>query len=177
MSFVRRATPADQAATPAAGPLDRLLALGRPLVMGVLNVTPDSFSDGGSFFDPDAAIKQARRMVADGADILDIGAESTRPYGGAVAVPSAEEIERLARVLPAAVGLGVPVSIDTTKASVAEWAVTAGAAMVNDVWGLQRDNELARVVTQRRVPVIVTHNRQAADPSSDIMTDIAAFFS
>jgi len=157
--------------------LARLLALGRPLVMGVLNVTPDSFSDGGRFFDPAAAIKQASRMVADGADILDIGAESTRPYGGAVAVPSAEEIERLARVLPAAVRLGVPVSIDTMKASVAEWAVTAGAAMVNDVWGLQRDNELARVVAQCGVPVIVMHNRQAADPSSDIMTDIAAFFS
>lgn len=157
--------------------LARLLALGRPLVMGVLNVTPDSFSDGGRFFDPAAAIKQASRMVADGADILDIGAESTRPYGGAVAVPSAEEIERLARVLPAAVRLGVPVSIDTMKASVAEWAVTAGAAMVNDVWGLQRDNELARVVAQCGVPMIVMHNRQAADPSSDIMTDIAAFFS
>jgi dihydropteroate synthase len=145
--------------------------------MGVLNVTPDSFSDGGRFFDPAAAIKQASRMVADGADILDIGAESTRPYGGAVAVPSAEEIERLALVLPAAVRLGVPVSIDTMKASVAEWAVTAGAAMVNDVWGLQRDNELARVVAQCGVPMIVMHNRQAADPSSDIMTDIAAFFS
>src|SRR5882724_7720712 len=151
--------------------LARLIALGRPLVMGVLNVTPDSFSDGGCFLDPAAALEQASRMIAEGADILDIGAESTRPYGGAVAVPSAEEIERLARVLPAAVRLGVPVSIDTMKASVAEWAVTAGAAMVNDVWGLQRDNELARVVAQCGVPVIVMHNRQAADPSSDIMTD------
>jgi dihydropteroate synthase len=157
--------------------LARLLALGRPLVMGVLNVTPDSFSDGGRFFDPAAAITQARRMVADGADILDIGAESTRPYGGAVAVPSAEEIGRLARVLPAAVGLGVPLSIDTMKASVAEWALAAGAAMVNDVWGLQRDSDLARVVAQRAVPVIIMHNREAVDPSIDIMADIAAFFS
>ncbi|HKF13229.1 MAG TPA: dihydropteroate synthase [Xanthobacteraceae bacterium] len=145
--------------------------------MGVLNVTPDSFSDGGRFFDPAAAITQARRMVADGADILDIGAESTRPYGGAAAVPSAEEIGRLARVLPAAVGLGVPLSIDTMKASVAEWALAAGAAMVNDVWGLQRDSDLPRVVAQREVPVIITHNREAADPSIDIMADIAAFFS
>jgi len=145
--------------------------------MGVLNVTPDSFSDGGRFFDPGAAITQARRMVADGADILDIGAESTRPYGGAAAVPSAEEIGRLARVLPAAVGLGVPLSIDTMKASVAEWALAAGAAMVNDVWGLQRDSDLPRVVAQREVPVIITHNREAADPSIDIMADIAAFFS
>jgi len=157
--------------------LARLLALGRPVVMGVLNVTPDSFSDGGRFFDPAAAITQARRMVADGADILDIGAESTRPYGGAAAVPSAEEIGRLARVLPAAVGLGVPLSIDTMKASVAEWALAAGAAMVNDVWGLQRDSDLPRVVAQRAVPVIITHNREAADPSIDIMADIAAFFS
>jgi len=116
-------------------------------------------------------------MVADGADILDIGAESTRPYGGAAAVPSAEEIGRLARVLPAAVGLGVPLSIDTMKASVAEWALAAGAAMVNDVWGLQRDSDLPRVVAQREVPVIITHNREAADPSIDIMADIAAFFS
>jgi dihydropteroate synthase len=177
MTLVRQAAGYPGGETNSPDLLARLLALGRPLVMGVLNVTPDSFSDGGRFFDPAAAIKQASRMVADGADILDIGAESTRPYGGAVAVPSAEEIERLARVLPAAVRLGVPVSIDTMKASVAEWAVTAGAAMVNDVWGLQRDNELARVVAQCGVPMIVMHNRQAADPSSDIMTDIAAFFS
>src|ERR671935_951211 len=78
--------------------LARLLALGRPIVMGVLNITPDSFSDGGHFLDPAAALEQARRMVAAGADILDIGAESTRPYGGAVAVPLEEEMNRLARV-------------------------------------------------------------------------------
>src|SRR5262249_38504538 len=157
--------------------LARLLALGRPLVMGVLNVTPDSFSDGGRFFDPGAAITQATRMVADGADILDIGAESTRPYGGAAAVPSAEEIGRLARVLPAAVGLGVPLSIDTMKASVAEWALAAGAAMVNDVWGLQRDSDLPRVVAQREVPVIITHNREAPDPSLHNIARNAAVFS
>src|SRR5262245_65779962 len=92
--------------------LARLLALGRPVVMGVLNVTPDSFSDGGRFLDPAAALEQARRMVAQGADILDIGAESTRPYGGAQTVSSAEEMRRLAPVLTAAVTLGVPVSID-----------------------------------------------------------------
>jgi len=177
MTLVRQAAGHPGGDTNSPGLLARLLTLGRPLVMGVLNVTPDSFSDGGYFFDPAAALSQARRMVADGADILDIGAESTRPYGGAVAVPSAEEIGRLARVLPAAVGLGVPVSIDTMKASVAEWALAAGAVVVNDVWGLQRDSELARVVAQRAVPVIITHNREAADPSIDIMTDIAAFFS
>jgi dihydropteroate synthase len=157
--------------------LARLLALGRPLVMGVLNVTPDSFSDGGRFLDPASALEQASRMIAEGADILDIGAESTRPYGGAVAVSSDEEIRRLAPVLPAAVAMGVPVSIDTMKAAVAEWALAAGAVIVNDVWGLQRDGGLARVVAVHRVPVIVMHNRDAADPAIDILADISAFFS
>jgi dihydropteroate synthase len=156
--------------------LERLLALGRPIVMGVLNVTPDSFSDGGRFFDAATALDQARRMVAEGADILDIGAESTRPYGGALAVPIEEEMRRLAPILPTAVALGVPVSIDTMKAGVAEQAIATGAAIVNDVWGLQRDRDLARVVAEHGVPVIVMHNRDAADPSLDIMADIAAFF-
>jgi dihydropteroate synthase len=157
--------------------LARLLALGRPVVMGALNVTPDSFSDGGRFLDPKNAIDQARRMIAEGADVLDIGAESTRPYGGAVAVSIAEEMRRLTPVLPAVVALGVPVSIDTMKAEIAAWALAAGAAIVNDVWGLQRDSELPRVVAQHAVPVIIMHNREAADPSIDIIADISAFFS
>jgi dihydropteroate synthase len=156
--------------------LARLLGLGRPLVMGVLNVTPDSFSDGGRFFDPQRAVEHARRMAAEGADILDIGAESTRPYGGMVAVSSEEELRRLEPVLPAVAALGVPVSIDTMKASVAVAALAAGASIVNDVWGLQRDGDLARVVAEHDVPVIIMHNREAADPSIDIMADIAAFF-
>jgi dihydropteroate synthase len=156
--------------------LARLFALGRPLVMGVLNITPDSFSDGGRFFDPETALDQARRLIAEGADILDIGAESTRPYGGAVAVPIDEEMRRLAPVLPVAVTLGVPVSIDTMKAIVAERAIADGAAIVNDVWGLQRDSDLARVIAEHGVPAIIMHNRAAADPSLDIMADIAAFF-
>jgi dihydropteroate synthase len=158
-------------------PLARLLALGRPVVMGVLNVTPDSFSDGGRFLDPERAIDHARRLVAEGADILDIGAESTRPYGGAVAVSGDEEMRRLEPILPAVLALGLPVSIDTMKASVAAWALDAGAAIANDVWGLQRDPEMAREVAARGVPVIVMHNREAADPAIDIMADIAAFFS
>ena len=157
--------------------LARLLALGRPAVMGVLNVTPDSFSDGGRFIEPLTAIEQARRLVAEGADLLDIGAESTRPYGGAVPVPIEEEIHRLAPVLPVAVALGVPVSIDTMKAKVAAWALASGAAIVNDVWGLQRDGDLPRVCADFGVPVIIMHNRESADPSIDIMADIAAFFS
>ena len=157
--------------------LARLLALGRPAVMGVLNVTPDSFSDGGRFLDPITAIEQAKRMAAEGADILDIGAESTRPYGGMVAVAAEEEMRRLAPVLPAMTALGVPVSIDTMKAEVAAWALGCGAAIVNDVWGLQRDRDLARVAAEHAVPVIIMHNREAADPAIDIMADIAAFFS
>jgi dihydropteroate synthase len=160
----------------AAPPLARLLALHRPLVMGVLNVTPDSFSDGGRFFDPERAIAHARQLVAEGADILDVGAESTRPYGGALAVSEDEERRRLEPVLPAVLRLGVPVSIDTMKASVAAWAIDTGAAIANDVWGLQRDPDMARVVAERGVPVIVMHNRESADPAIDIMAYIAAFF-
>ncbi len=158
-------------------PLARLLALGRPVVMGVLNVTPDSFSDGGRFFDPEPAIGHARRLVAEGADILDIGAESTRPYGGAVVVSADEELRRLEPILPTVLGLGIPVSIDTMKAKVAAWALDAGAAIANDVWGLQRDPDMGRVVAERGVPVIIMHNREAADPAIDIMADIVAFFS
>jgi dihydropteroate synthase len=158
-------------------PLARLLARGRPIVMGILNVTPDSFSDGGQFFDPQRAIAHARRMIAEGADILDIGAESTRPYVGATPVSSTEELRRLAPVLPALADLGVPISIDTMKAEVAIAALAAGATIVNDVWGLQRDPAMARVVAEHSVPVVIMHNREAADAAIDIMADIRAFFS
>jgi dihydropteroate synthase len=177
VSLSRHALPLpDGVAKDAADPLARLLALRRPLVMGVLNVTSDSFSDGGRFLEPESAIAQARRMAAEGADILDIGAESTRPYGAAVAVSLEEERRRLAPVLPTVLALGLPVSIDTLKAEVAAWALDAGAAIANDVWGLQRDPDMARVVAERGVPVIVMHNREAADPLIDIMADIKAFF-
>ena len=153
-----------------------LLAERRPLVMGVLNVTPDSFSDGGRFIDPERAMAQARLMVEAGADIIDIGAESTRPYGGMTPVSRDEEIARLAPVLGAVVALGKPVSIDTMKAEVARWALAEGATMANDVWGLQRDPGMAGVVAESGLPVVVMHNRDSADPAIDIMTDLAAFF-
>ena len=172
-----RPTRANSDRATAANPLAGLLALGRPVVMGVLNVTPDSFSDGGRFLDPGAALDQARRMVAEGADILDIGAESTRPYGDAAAVPLAEEMRRLEPVLPAVVALGIPVSIDTIKAKTAAWALAAGATIVNDVWGLQRDPDMAPLVADQAVPVVLMHNREAADPAIDIMADITAFLS
>lgn len=156
--------------------LTRLLADGRPLVMGILNITPDSFSDGGRFLEPALAIAQGRRMVAEGAAIVDIGAESTRPYGAAVSVPLEEELARLKPVLPQLAQMGVVISIDTMKAKVAAWALDAGAMMVNDVWGLQRDADMAGLVAERGVPVVIMHNREAADPAIDIMADIDRFF-
>jgi dihydropteroate synthase len=144
--------------------------------MGILNVTPDSFSDGGRFFEPSKAIAHAHEMAAQGADIIDIGAESTRPYGGPVPVSADDEKSRLATVLPAVVAIGAPVSIDTIKASIAAWALDKGATIVNDVWGLQRDPEMAPLVAERGVPVIVMHNRESADPAIDIVADVHDFF-
>jgi dihydropteroate synthase len=159
------------------GLLARLLAKKRPVIMGVLNVTPDSFSDGGRYLDPSAAIAHAERLAAEGADILDVGAESTRPYGGTVSVALDEERQRLDPVLPAVVALGTPVSIDTIKAAVAAWALEAGAAIVNDVWGLQRDPDMASVVAEHNAPVIIMHNRESADPAIDIVAEVTEFFS
>ena len=160
-----------------AGRLDlpALLARPFPAVMGVLNITPDSFSDGGAFIAPESALAQARRMIAEGAEIIDVGAESTRPYGSQP-VTAEEELRRLEPVLSDVVALGVPVSIDSMKSAVAAWALDRGAAIANDVWGLQRDDALARLIAARNVPVVVMHNRDGADPAIDIMQDIAAFF-
>jgi dihydropteroate synthase len=144
--------------------------------MGILNVTPDSFSDGGEFLDPATAIAHAKEMAARGADILDIGAESTRPYDGMQPVNAADEKVRLAPVLSAAVKLGLPVSIDSMKAATAAWALDQGASIINDVWGLQRDPEMAKLVAQRSVPVIVMANREAADASLDIIAEVSVFF-
>ncbi len=155
-------------------PLDLLLGLGRPAVMGILNVTPDSFSDGGLFVEPSVALDRARRLLADGADILDIGAESTRP--GSHGVSAEAEWARLAEILPGMVALGAPVSIDTMKAEIAARACGLGVRIVNDVWGLQRDSAMARVVAATDAGLILMHNRTAADPAIDILADIEAFF-
>jgi dihydropteroate synthase len=165
---------------PAAAPADHpvlraLLSKPYPAVMGVLNVTPDSFSDGGQFDAPERALGQARRMIAEGADIIDIGAESTRPYG-AEPVSAEEELRRLQPVLAEVVSLGVPVSIDSMKSATVAWALGAGAAMANDVWGLQRDPAMAGLLAARNSPVIVMHNRDRVDANIDIMKDIAGFF-
>jgi dihydropteroate synthase len=162
---------------PSASSLAALLPdLGRrTLVMGILNVTPDSFSDGGRFQDLDAAQGQAARLIEEGAALLDIGGESTRP--GHTPVPAEEE---QARVLPAiralSPALSVPISIDTYKASTAEAALKAGARIVNDVWGLQREPEIARVAAHHGAPVVVMHNRERVDPSLDIVDEMLAFF-
>src|SRR6187397_1874923 len=118
--------------------LPSLLSRPYPAVMGVLNVTPDSFSDGGQFIAPERALAQARRMIAEGADSIDIGAESTRPYG-AQPVIADKELQRLRPILAEVISLGVPVSIDCMKSVVVAWALDAGATLANDVWGLQRD--------------------------------------
>jgi dihydropteroate synthase len=172
---------APRSAPPPTGPrpgfdLQALLARPAAAVMGVLNVTPDSFSDGGAFDAPAAALAQAKRLIADGADLIDIGAESTRPYAGAAPVDAAEERRRLEPVLAGVVGLGVPVSIDTMKAEIADWALAQGVAMANDVWGLQRDPDMAAVVAAHRVPVVVMHNRAEIDASLDIVADMRTFF-
>lgn len=172
-TFEAAAGPAQKSARDA---LSALLALGRPLVMGILNVTPDSFSDGGRFIDPAKAVAHAGIMSQQGADILDIGAESTRPYGGATPVSAQDEMARLSPVLPAVLKFGLPVSIDTIKASVAAWALDQGAGVVNDVWGLQRDPAMAPLVAERGVPVIIMHNREAADANIDIIAEVTAFF-
>ena len=156
------------AATPADHPVLRALSSRPyPAVMGVLNVTPDSFSDGGQFIAPERALAQARRMVAEGADIIDIGAESTRPYGGAQPVSADEELKRLQPILADIVSLGIPVSIDSMKSAVVAWALDAGATMANDVWGLQRDADMAGLLAARHSPVIIMHNRDRADAAVD----------
>lgn len=171
---------ADTMAPMALRPFDlrrfRREAGGRALVMGIVNVTPDSFSDGGKFLDPDRAVDHARRLAAEGADILDLGAESTRPYGGMQPVSFEEELRRLQDVLPRVVELGVPVSVDTIKAKIAAWALERGAVIVNDVWGLQRDPHMAKVVAEHGATVIIMHNRERADPAIDIVADVKAFF-
>ena len=161
----------------AAGKRDRFFAaIGtRPLLMGIVNITPDSFSDGGRFVTPDAAIAQARTHVAASADIIDVGAESTRP--GYQPVSKAEELARLAPALAALIdAVDVAVSIDTTKAAVARVALDAGAVVVNDQWGLQRDPAMAAVVAERDAGLVLMHNRDGIDAAIDIVDDMRRFF-
>jgi len=146
-----------------------------PQLMGVLNVTPDSFSDGGRHFDPGAAVTRAKAMVAEGAAIIDIGGESTRP--GHRPVSAEEELWRVKPVLEAlAQGFEAPISIDTSKAQVAREAARLGASVVNDVWGLQRDPGMADAVVETGSAVVIMHNRERADAGIDILDDVERFF-
>lgn len=152
---------------------------GRLVVMGILNVTPDSFSDGGRFLDADSAIVQARQMVADGADIIDIGAESTRP--GSERVGTDEQIHRIEPILPEVTKLGAIVSIDTTSATVAEFALDAGAQIINDVSAGRDDSEMFTLAVLRKTALILMHmlgapkSMQENPRYDDVVKDVRDF--
>lgn len=147
----------------------------KTLVMGILNFTPDSFSDGGKFNNLDAALKHAEQMINDGADIIDIGAESTRPYGSCK-ISAEEELERLMPVLEKVLDISsVPISIDTYKASVARETLKAGAHIINDIWGLQFDPEMAKVAAEYNAPVVIMYNQGEAEYQRDIMSHMLEF--
>ncbi len=143
----------------------------RSYIMGVINLNPDSFSGDGLGSDVEAVAAQAQRFVADGADIIDIGGESTRP--GSQPVSADEELKRVIPAIERLAGeLPVPVSIDTYKAAVARGAVAAGATMINDVWGLKQDPRLARVAAEAGVPIILASNQRDEPYQDDIMAEI-----
>ncbi|MBD2872634.1 dihydropteroate synthase [Paenibacillus arenilitoris] len=145
----------------------------RTLIMGILNATPDSFSDGGRYTQLDAAVAHARAMVKEGADIIDVGGESTRP--GFEPVPLAEELRRIVPVIRALREAlpHVPISIDTYKAEAARGALEAGAHIINDIWGLKGDPNMAAVAAEYGCPVIASHNRHARD-YNDLVPDVLA---
>ena len=153
----------------------------RTLIMGIVNVTPDSFSDGGAYFEPDNAIRHALELADEGADILDFGAESTRP--GAEAVPPEEQLRRLKPVIrEVKKSVSVPISIDTTSARVAADLIDVGADIVNDISGMQFDQQMAEVVAQKDCPVIIMHiqgtprTMQKAPSYKDVISDIYQYF-
>ena len=162
-------------------PPPKSLDLRHPLIMGIVNVTPDSFSDGGRFLAPGDALAQGLRLVQEGAALLDIGGESTRPGSDAVTVD--EELRRVLPVVEALVGrVGVPISVDTTKAEVARRALRAGASLVNDISALRADDEMAGVVAESGCPVCLMHMRgqpktMQDDPHyDDVVDDVLRFF-
>lgn len=140
------------------------------LIMGILNVTPDSFSDGGHYNSVDRAVQHAKGMIKDGAHIIDVGGESTRP--GYTKISDEEEIERITPVIEALVKeVDAPLSIDTYKSKVAEAAVQSGVSIINDIWGAKYDPEIASVAAQYNVPIILMHNRENSD-YSDLISDM-----
>lgn len=156
---------------------DKNIELGKKtLIMGILNVTPDSFSDGGRYNNLDSALEQAKKMVEDGVDIIDIGGESTRP--GHTQISVEEEIGRVVPVIEMlSKELDIIISIDTYKYQVAEAALKAGAHIINDIWGLQYDNgEMAKLAAEYNVPVIAMHNQNGTEYSEDIILSMRKFF-
>ena len=153
--------------------MEKILNLrgGKTLIMGILNVTPDSFSDGGKFLSQEAALAHAKKLIADGAEILDVGAESTRP--NSTPISADEEISRLEKILPLLKNLGVPISIDTYKPEVAKFSLEAGAQIINDVHGLE-DSRMIDVAKKFNAPVIAMHSEKCSD--SDIIDDVKNFF-
>ena len=142
----------------------------KTLIMGILNVTPDSFSDGGNYNELDLAIKHAKQLVQQGADIIDIGGESTRP--GHTPVSEEEEIERVIPVVKAvSEQVDVPISVDTYKAKVAELSLQNGASIINDIWGAKKEPEIAKVAARFNAPIILTHNREES-PYSSLIEDV-----
>lgn len=159
---------------------DRRLAVDRPLIMGIVNVTPDSFFDGGRFYDPQQAVAHAVQLVEEGADLLDIGAESTRP--GALPVDEEEEHRRLIPVVAAvAKAVSVPISVDTSKAAVARAAIDAGAVMINDVTALRGDTTMVEVVAKTGAGLVLMHMQgtpetmQRSPHYDDVIEDITQF--
>ncbi len=145
---------------------------GKTYVMGILNVTPDSFSDGGKWVAQDAALKHVEQMIQEGADIIDVGGESTRP--GYVKVSDAEEIERVVPVIENIKSrFDIPLSLDTYKSAVADAGIDAGADMINDIWGLKYDPQMAKVIARSGVPCCLMHNRQEAY-YTNLMQDVIA---
>lgn len=154
---------------------DYNLSLGsKTYIMGILNVTPDSFSDGGEFNEIEAAVEHAKAMIREGADIIDIGGESTRP--GSEEVGTEEELSRVLPIVKRlAKEINVPISVDTYKAKVADEVLNAGAHIINDVWGLQRDPDMALIIAKHDVPIVIMHNQEGHEYEGDIMEEICSF--
>lgn len=145
-----------------------------PLLMGIVNVTPDSFSDGGRFYEPESACRHAKSLVREGADLIDCGAESTRP--GYRPVDEEEEWRRLKPVITSLASEGICLSVDTMKAEIARRSLEAGAVMINDIWGLHRDPDMASTIADYGAYIVIMHNREVIDPSLDIKSDFRRFF-
>lgn len=147
----------------------------RTFIMGILNVTPDSFSDGGEFNSLDRALKQVELMISEGADFIDVGGESTRP--GSVPVEVSEEIDRVLPIIKAIKdNFNIPVSLDTSKSEVGYKGLEAGADLINDVWGFQSDSKLANAVAEYQVPAVLMHNQKGSEYTGDIIDSLKSFF-